>query len=272
MPASASRSLYFIDTYLELRLGEKRTRQAQNLVCLAQLAHFLLQRLDALLFSGGRPWTLASITLLLAYSATQRFRCAADLGCDGFDGRPLRAVLAGSLATMRTARSMTSFSQTMEPLQNPGRFTPRPMQADSAQACGTKAPRRRQMDTIAGDTMFTMILLLYFQQGLDVTLDQANLRGEYRTMADCERAARKLRGPIPIPRNTQAAWQDAMCIKINNNVRVNDMKPVELGKILQQDPPLGCQAEGAWGRVAEMCGAPERPPAVPSGHGGGLRK
>jgi hypothetical protein len=114
------------------------------------------------------------------------------------------------------------------------------------------------METIAGDTMFTMILLLYFQQGLDVTLDQANLRGEYGTMADCERAARKLRGPIPIPRNTQAAWQDVMCIKLNNNVRVNDMKPVELGKILEQHPPLGCQAEGAWGRVAEMCGAPEK--------------
>jgi hypothetical protein len=102
--------------------------------------------------------------------------------------------------------------------------------------------------------MFTMILLLYFQQGLDVTLDQANLRGEYRTMADCEAAARKLRGPIPIPRNMQAAWQDAMCIKLNNNVHVNAMKPVDLGKLLQQHPPLGCQAEGAWARVAEMCG------------------
>jgi hypothetical protein len=119
------------------------------------------------------------------------------------------------------------------------------------------------MDTIAGDTMFTMILLLYFQQGLDVTLDQANLRGEYRTMADCERAARKLRGPIPIPRNTQAAWQDAMCIKINNNVRVNDMKPVELGRLLQQNPPLGCQAEGAWARVAEMCAGPAKAQPAP---------
>jgi hypothetical protein len=113
--------------------------------------------------------------------------------------------------------------------------------------------------------MYTMILLLYLQQGLDVTLDQANLRGEYRTMADCEAQARKLRGPVPIPRNQQAAWQDAMCIKVNNNVHVNGMKPVELGKLLQQHPPLGCQAEGAWARVAEMCGAAAReaPPPAP---------
>lgn len=119
--------------------------------------------------------------------------------------------------------------------------------------------------------MYTMILLLYLQQGLDVTLDQSNLRGEYRTRAACEAQARKLRGPIPIPRNVQAAWQDAMCIKINNNVHVNDMKPVELGKLLQQNPPLGCQADGAWARVAEMCGAagrdaraaPPQPPVKP---------
>ena len=104
--------------------------------------------------------------------------------------------------------------------------------------------------------MYTMILLLYLQQGLDVTLDQSRLRGQFQTQTACETAARKLRGPIPIPRNVQAAWQDVMCIKIANNVTVNDMKPVELGAILQQNPPLGCQAEGAWERVAEMC----RPP------------
>ena len=105
----------------------------------------------------------------------------------------------------------------------------------------------------AGEPMYTMILLLYLQSGLDVTLDQANLRGEFRSMGECEAAARKLRGPIPIPRNVQAAWQDVMCIRINPNVSVNQMKPVELGKLLQENPPLGCQAEGAWERVAEMC-------------------
>lgn len=111
--------------------------------------------------------------------------------------------------------------------------------------------------------MYTMILLLYLQSGLDVTLDQANLRGEFKNKASCEAAAEKLRGPIPIPRNVQAAWQDVLCIRLNPNVSVNQMKPVELGRLLQQNPPLGCQAEGAWARVAEMCAAPARsqPPA-----------
>jgi hypothetical protein len=109
-----------------------------------------------------------------------------------------------------------------------------------------------------GDPMYTMILLLYLQQGLDVTLDQASLRGEFKTQAICEAAARKLRGPMPIPRNLQAAWQDVMCIKIASGVHVNDMPPVALGKLLEQDPPLNCQAEGAWARVAEMCRAQER--------------
>jgi len=108
--------------------------------------------------------------------------------------------------------------------------------------------------------MYTMILLLYLQRGLDVTLDQANLRGEFRSKAACEDAAAKLRGPIPIPRNVQAAWQDVMCIKLNPNVQVNDMKPIELGKLLQQNPPLGCQAEGAWARVAEMCAPAKHEP------------
>jgi len=107
--------------------------------------------------------------------------------------------------------------------------------------------------------MYTMILLLYLQQGLDVTLDQAKLRGEFRALADCEASARKLRGPVPIPRNVQAAWQDVMCIKLATNVRVNGMQPVELGTLLQQNPPLGCQADGAWERVAEMCRAPQQP-------------
>jgi len=110
--------------------------------------------------------------------------------------------------------------------------------------------------------MFTMILLLYLQQGLDVTLDQANLRGSYPTQAACEAAARKLRGPMPIPRNLQAAWQDVMCIKLANNVRVNDMKRIELGTLLQQHPPLGCQAEGAWDRVAALCTGPEQAAAA----------
>jgi hypothetical protein len=114
---------------------------------------------------------------------------------------------------------------------------------------------------MAGDGMYTMILLLYLQQGLDVTLDAAKLRGEFPSQAACETAARRLRGPIPIPRNLQAAWQDVMCIKLANNVHVNPMKPVELGTLLQLHPPLNCQAEGAWARVAEMCRGTDAAPA-----------
>ena len=87
-----------LEAAVELRLGEKRTRQTQDLVCLAQLAHLSLQRFDALLFGGGRPWTLAGIALLLAYPAAQSFWRAADLGSDGRDRCPLRLVLAARFA------------------------------------------------------------------------------------------------------------------------------------------------------------------------------
>lgn len=117
--------------------------------------------------------------------------------------------------------------------------------------------------------MYTMILLLYLQQGLDVTLDQANLRGQYPKQGECETAARRLRGPVPIPRNYSAAWQDVMCIKVNNNVRVNEMKPIDLSKALQAYAPLHCQAEGAWERMAELCRAPEQPGDGGEGDGGG---
>jgi hypothetical protein len=107
--------------------------------------------------------------------------------------------------------------------------------------------------------MYTMILLLYLQQGLDVTLDQSSLRGQYPKQGECEAAARRLRGPVPIPRNYSAAWQDVMCIRINTNVRVNGMKPIDLSRALQAYAPLHCQAEGAWERVAELCRVPEQP-------------
>jgi hypothetical protein len=60
----------------------------QDLVCLAQLAHFSRQRLDALLVNSGWPKAPAAIALLLAYPVAQRFGRAADLGCDGFDRCP----------------------------------------------------------------------------------------------------------------------------------------------------------------------------------------
>jgi hypothetical protein len=101
--------------------------------------------------------------------------------------------------------------------------------------------------------MFTIILLLYLQQNRDVSLDHASLRGPLRTRDECEAAALRLRGPVPIPRNYSAAWQDALCVPIERDVRVNEMEPIDLGKLLQQEPPAGCQAVGAWRRLAELC-------------------
>jgi hypothetical protein len=87
-----------LEVAAELRLGEKSTRQPQDLVCLTQLAHFLLKRFDALPFGGGRAWTLAGITLLLAYPAAHRLWRAADLGRDRPDRCPLRLVLPAGFA------------------------------------------------------------------------------------------------------------------------------------------------------------------------------
>lgn len=106
--------------------------------------------------------------------------------------------------------------------------------------------------------MFTIIVLLYLQQGLEVTLERATLHGGFHTRAECEAAATRLRGPVPIPHTYAAAWHDALCVPINRDVHVNETAPLELGKLLQQAPAQGCQAEGAWRRVAELC--------APQGH------
>jgi hypothetical protein len=110
--------------------------------------------------------------------------------------------------------------------------------------------------------VYTMILLLYLQQGLDVTLDRASLRGEFHKQADCEAAAGKLRGPLPIPRTHDAAWQDVMCILVAGNVHVNPGEPLDLARALEEQAPLRCQADGAWTRLVELCRPlPPVPPA-----------
>jgi hypothetical protein len=101
--------------------------------------------------------------------------------------------------------------------------------------------------------MFSIVLLLYLQQGLDVTLDHASLRGPFRTKAECEAQAVRLRGPVPVPGNYSAAWHDALCMPVNRQVRVNEADPLDLGKELREHPPVGCQADGAWRRIAELC-------------------
>lgn len=44
------------------------------------------------------PGRWAGIAPLLAYPAAQRLSVSVDLGCDGFDRRPLQAVLAAGFA------------------------------------------------------------------------------------------------------------------------------------------------------------------------------
>lgn len=101
--------------------------------------------------------------------------------------------------------------------------------------------------------MFTMILLLYLQQNLDVTLASSSLRGEFASSAACEEAAVRLRGALPTPEGHAAAWHDALCVPIARGVRVREGEPPELGALLRDHPPAECGADGAWRRVAELC-------------------
>lgn len=101
--------------------------------------------------------------------------------------------------------------------------------------------------------MYTMILLLYLQQGGDVTLDGARLRGAFRDRGACERAASPLRGPLPIPAGYAAAWQDVTCMPVARGVRVREAAPLDLGQLLNTQPPRVCQGEGTWRRLAQQC-------------------
>ena len=101
--------------------------------------------------------------------------------------------------------------------------------------------------------MYTIVLLLYLQQHLEVTLESSSLRGAYQTKQECEEAAVRLRGPLPAPSGIAAAWHDAVCLPINREVRVNETAPLRLDELLRQKPSPGCEASGAWRRVAELC-------------------
>lgn len=110
--------------------------------------------------------------------------------------------------------------------------------------------------------MFTMILLLYLQQNLDLSLDSSSLRGQFASKQACEAAAVRLRGPLPTPGGYTAAWHDVLCMPIARDVAVNDGKPVDLGKLLEGRPPTVCEASGAWRRVVALCAAPKPTPPV----------
>ena len=111
--------------------------------------------------------------------------------------------------------------------------------------------------------MFTMILLLYLQQNLAVTLDGAIVRGEFASLAACEEAAVRQRGPLPTPAGYAAAWHDALCVPLARGVAVNAAPPVQLGALLQERPPRQCAADGAWRRVAQLCAAVQPAPPGP---------
>lgn len=117
--------------------------------------------------------------------------------------------------------------------------------------------------------MFTMILLLYLQTHLDVTLESSSLRGTFATKAACEAAAIRQRGPLPTPAGYAAAWYDVLCVPVARGVTVKSAQPLELGALLQQRPPTACAADGAWRRVAQLCTPAARaPPAAQSGLNG----
>ena len=101
--------------------------------------------------------------------------------------------------------------------------------------------------------MYTMILLLYLQRGVEVTLDGVRMRGAFRDRAACEQAALKLRGAVPIPGGYSAAWQDATCTRIARNARVREGSPLDLAALLNHQPPRACQGEGTWRRLAQLC-------------------
>jgi len=64
---------------VELRLGEIRAGQLQDLVGLAQFANLAFQILDALLLGRGRTWPRTAVALALAYPAPQRLSLTAPL-------------------------------------------------------------------------------------------------------------------------------------------------------------------------------------------------
>lgn len=98
--------------------------------------------------------------------------------------------------------------------------------------------------------MFTMILLIYLQAGRTVNLAGATVSGEFDTLAACQKAAVRTRGPLPIPRGYAAAWQDAVCIPINRDVRVGNERLTAFEKLLHDAlQPNGCEAEGACRRA-----------------------
>lgn len=106
--------------------------------------------------------------------------------------------------------------------------------------------------------MYTIVLLLYLQEHVGITLEGSSLRGVYASLRECNAAALRLRGPLPTPRGYAAAWHDAQCLPIGRDVRVNELAPLDIRHLLGKPPAGDCAASGAWRRMAELCAPAER--------------
>jgi hypothetical protein len=86
-----------LEPAVELRLGEKRAGQLQNLVGSAQFFDLALQLLDPLGFGCGDAFSRACIDFGTLDPLVQGLRHAANLGGNGFDGSPQGWVLPALL-------------------------------------------------------------------------------------------------------------------------------------------------------------------------------
>jgi hypothetical protein len=100
-----------------------------------------------------------------------------------------------------------------------------------------------------GAAVYTMVLLIYLQSGLSVNLAGATVSGEFKTLALCQKAAVRKRGPVPVPLGYAAAWRDTMCVPINRDVRVGNERETAFEKLLHGAiEPDGCRIESSGRR------------------------
>lgn len=108
--------------------------------------------------------------------------------------------------------------------------------------------------------MYTIVLLIYLQSGLSVNLAGATVSGEFNTLALCQKAALRKRGPLPIPRGYAGAWQDSMCVPINRDVRVGNERATAFEQLLHDAiEPERCRADAPCRRADAVQGVPRRP-------------
>ena len=83
-----------LQSAVELRLGEKRAGQLENLIGSAQLLDLALQGLHVRTFLCAQAFAYPGVNLLLLDPVVKRLRHAADLGSNRFNAGPQGGVLA----------------------------------------------------------------------------------------------------------------------------------------------------------------------------------